>query len=201
MKKYYFIFLLTILLISVSTAGIIADSLAPDRSQQVLDLLAVECQKINDYFYMAQSGDTSQYSSVRDHISVTINNVTILLNGYDNSSINSLWSMYSSFQPDAQSAQSTAQTCSNIRGELYRKISNDPMLNQNRQLNSFEDCQAAGYHVNGGTCFIGGTSVFDENGYLIGFYYSDCFDREGFHRGSCWDCFYGADQQGCIRKP
>lgn len=177
-----------------------AGSLAPDRSQQVLDLLAVECQNINDYFNMAQYGDTSRYQSVKDHIAVMINNISLLMNGYDNDSINQLWNMYNQFMPDAQSAGNAMNICMTVRGNIYRKISNDESMNQNYPLSSFDDCVRAGYHVNGGTCFIGGSSVFDSNGNLIGFYYSDCFDSNGFHMGSCWDCFYGANNEGCIEK-
>lgn len=202
MKKYINLFILILITVCTNILSVSGDSLAPDRSQQVLDLLAVECQKINDFYFMAQYGDTSSFSSVKEHISVTINNISILLNGYDNYTVNTLWNMYNQFMPDAQSAQNAAELCSTVRGELYRKISNDPQLNNpNRTLNNFDDCRAAGYHVNGGTCFIGGSPVYDENGYLIGFYYSDCFDSTGFHMGSCWDCFYGADQDGCIKKP
>lgn len=179
-----------------------AETLAPDRSIQVLDLLAIECQKINDFSFMAQNGDLSQFESIKKHINVTINNITILMNGYDNDSINRLWNMYHQFSQNADSARMTAEYCSSIRGDIYRKISNDEKMNrQNDILNSYEDCERAGYHVNGGTCFIGGNSVFDSEGNLIGFYYSDCFDAQGFHPGSCWDCFYGADNEGCIEKP
>ena len=123
------------------------------------------------------------------------------MNDYDNASINELWNMYNRFGPDVQSAQSAAETCSSVRSKIYRKISSDDSLNKNPgQLNSFDDCARAGYHVNGGTCFIGGTSVFDLKGNLIGYYYSDCFDNTGFHMGSCWDCFYGADNEGCRDK-
>ena len=131
-----------------------------------------------------------------------INNITILMNGYDNDSINNLWNMFGQFNPDAESARRTAELCSSIRGEVYWKISNDENMNRgNEVLNSYDDCERAGYHVNGGTCFIGGTGVFDQEGNLIGYYYSDCFDAQGFHPGSCWDCFYGADNEGCIGKP
>lgn len=178
-----------------------ANSLAPDRSQQVLDLLAVECQNISDYANFAQYGDTSRYNSVKDHIAVMINNISLLMNGYDNNSINQLWNMYNQFNPDPQSARNAAETCTEVRGNIYRKISNDESLTRPRgNISTFEECAKAGYHVNGGTCFIGGNSVFDSNGNLIGFYYSDCFDNSGFHMGSCWDCFYGANNEGCIEK-
>lgn len=179
-----------------------AETLAPDRSQQVLDLLALGCQKINDYSLMAQYGDTSSYESVRDQIAVMINNVSLLMNGYDNAAVSDLWNMYNQFQSDAQSAQRASEMCSTVRGNIYRKISDDENMNQyGNVIGSFDDCVQAGYHVNGGTCFIGGTTVFDNNGNLIGYYYSDCFDQQGFHPGSCWDCFYGANNEGCIAKP
>ncbi len=183
-----------------SFAAASANSLAPDRSHQVLDLLAVECQNISDYANSAMYGDTSRYNSVKEHIAVTINNISILMNGYDNNSINQLWNMYNQFMPDPQSAGSAAEICSTVRGNIYRKISSDSSMNPQGNITTFDECARAGYHVNGGTCFIGGNTVFDQNGNLIGYYYSDCFDSTGFHMGSCWDCFYGADQQGCIEK-
>lgn len=179
-----------------------AGTIPPDKTQQVLDLLAVECQNIGDYSIMSENGDTSRFYTIKNHIEITINNISLLMNGYDQGSINSLWTMYNQFNPDVQSARQTAEMCSNIRGELYKKFSNDENLNQsNNTLSSFDDCARAGYRVNGGTCFIGGSSVFDEEGNLIGFYYSDCFDSQGFHPGSCWDCYYGADNDGCIERP
>ncbi|MBQ4511353.1 MAG: hypothetical protein II969_00055 [Anaerolineaceae bacterium] len=201
-KKIIIETFLVILILSCACLSVSAGTLPPDRTQQVLDLLAVECQNINDYSIMAQYGDTSRYNAVRDHIAVTINNVSLLMNGFDNSSINTLWNMYNQFGPDTQSAQWAAETCSSVRMEIYRKISNDENLNRyNGTISTFDECAEAGYRVNGGTCFIGGTSVFDENGNLIGFYYSDCYDSQGFHPGSCWDCYYGADNDGCIAKP
>jgi hypothetical protein len=196
---FTFISIMIVGMMSISAA---AESLPPDRSLQVLDLLALECQKISDYSFMAQYGDTSQFDVVKRHIAVTINNVSLLMNGYDDDTINHLWDMYNQFNIDPSSAQQTADYCSSIRGEIYRKISNDERMNQqNITLNNYDDCERAGYHVNGGTCFIGGSAVFDEEGNLIGFYYSDCFDSQGFHPGSCWDCFYGADNEGCMKKP
>lgn len=198
-KLYITLILILALCSTFFTAS--AGTLSPDRTQQVLDLLAVECQNISDYSIMAQYGDTSRYDTVKQHIAVTINNISLLMNGYDNSSVNTLWNMYNQFGPDAQSAQQAAEICSNVRADIYRKISSDENLNRNQSISSFEDCVNAGYRVNGGTCFIGGTSVFDNDGNLIGFYYSDCFDSQGYHPGSCWDCYYGADNDGCIEKP
>ncbi len=194
--------LILAILLSCTFLSASANSLAPDRSQQVLDLLALECQNINDYYDMARNGDTSRFDSVKEHIAIMINNVSLLMNGYDNGSVNKLWNMYNQFSPDASSAQRVAETCSTIRGEIHKKISKDPAMNpKNGMPSSFEECAAAGYHVNGNTCFIGGSSVFDSRGNLIGYYYSDCYDSQGFHMGSCWDCYYGADNEGCIERP
>ena len=202
MKKINFFLINIILALSFLSLPAAANSLAPDRTQQVLDLLAVECQNISDYSQMAQYGDTSRYSIVKEHIGVTINNISLLMNGYDNASINALWNMYNQFSPDPVSAQTTANTCSAIRGDIYRKISGDTSLNrQNVQISNYDDCVKAGYYVKGGTCFIGGSSVYDPNGNIIGFYYADCFDSTGFYTGTCWDCYYGADNEGCIAKP
>lgn len=204
MKKnnYKLIAFILGLLLFCSFSSVSAGPLAPDRSQQVLDLLAVECQNISDYSAMAQYGDTSRYNTVKEHISITISNITVLMNGYDNAMVNSLWNMYNEFGPDANSAKKTSETCSSLRGEIYRKISNDPNLKKNSgTISSFRDCVEAGYHVSGSTCFIGGNSVYDQKGYLIGYYYADCYDDAGYHMGSCWDCFYGADNEGCIEKP
>ena len=201
-KKFKMIAFILCLLLFRSFSSVSAGPLAPDRSQQVLDLLAVECQNISDYSLMAQNGDTSRYNTVKEHISITISNISILMNGYDNSAISKLWNMYNQFMPDANSARNAADTCGSLRGELYRKISNDPDLNKRGMtISNYEDCVNAGYHVSGNTCFIGGNSVYDPKGNLIGFYYADCYDHAGYHMGSCWDCFYGADNEGCIEKP
>ena len=200
-KQIMTIIFMTAVMLFLFSIAASANSLAPDRSQQVLDLLAVECQNISDYYYMAQYGDTSRYGSVKNHIAVTINNISLLMNGYDNDSVNALWNMYNQFDPDLNSAGIAKDTCAAIRGNIYYKISNDKTINgAKKDLSDFDDCASAGYHVSGGTCFIGGTPVYDPDGNLIGYYYSDCFDNAGFHMGSCWDCFYGADNEGCIEK-
>ena len=202
MKKLRKIALLFFLFFGSVYGPVFAGTIPPDKTQQVLDLLAVECQNISDYSLMAEYGDISRFYAVKDHIVITINNLSLLMNGYDAGVINELWNMYNQFTPDVQSARQTAERCSTLRGEIYRKFSNDENLNRkNETLLSFDDCARAGYRVNGGTCFIGGSSVFDDDGNLIGFYYSDCFDNQGFHSGSCWDCYYGADNDGCIEKP
>lgn len=196
------VFLILVIVLSWSILPASANTLAPDRSQQVLDLLALECQNINDYYDMAGNGDMSRYEDVREHIGITINNISLLMNGYDDSSVNKLWNMYSQFGPDADSARRAAETCSSVRGEIHKKISKDPKMNPNNGMPStFEECASAGYHVSGNTCFIGGSSVFDSRGNLIGYYYANCYDNQGFHMGSCWDCYYGADNEGCIEKP
>jgi len=201
-NKKYITIISFILFFILAGKTVQAGTIPPDRTQQVLDFLAVECQNINDFSIMVQYGDASHYEEIKKHIAVTINNISLLMNGYDEKSIGDLWNMYNQFTPDSESARKTAEKCTVIRGEIYRKISDDESLRRtNQTLSSFDDCVKAGYRVNGGTCFIGGTSVFDEDGNLIGFYYSDCFDSQGFHQGSCWDCYYGADNDGCIEKP
>ena len=199
MKKTIILLLAAIMILCASQA-VFAQNLAPDRSQQVLDLLAVECQKISDYAAMSAYGDTSGFSGVKEHLNITINNISILLNGYDNKTLDSLRSMASSFGADSQSASAAAQNCSNIRSDLYRKIGNDPKMTRPQNVSNFDECARAGYRVSGNTCFIGGTPVYDEKGNLIGYYYADCYDNQGFHPGSCWDCFYGADNNGCVKK-
>ena len=131
MKKNILLFtFISIMIVGMMSISAAAESLPPDRSLQVLDLLALECQKISDYSFMAQYGDTSQFDVVKRHIAVTINNVSLLMNGYDDDTINHLWDMYNQFNIDPSSAQQTADYCSSIRGEIYRKISNDERMNQ-----------------------------------------------------------------------
>ena len=110
-KKIINSIFLSFLIIVCLYGSVSAETLAPDRSAQVLDLLALECQKITDFSYMAQNGDLSQYENIKRHVSVTINNITILMNGYDNDSINNLWNMFGQFNPDAESARRTAEYC------------------------------------------------------------------------------------------
>ena len=196
--------LILLILISVYCVfgPVMAENLAPDRSQQVLDLLAVECQNISDYASMSSYGDTSGFGAVKEHLDVTISNISILLNGYDDRSLSALRNLGAGLSPDAGSAMEAVQTCTNIRSEIYRKITSDPELNRDdHNITNFDECARAGYHVSGNTCFIGGSPVFDQKGNLIGYYYADCYDDQGYHMGSCWDCFYGADNEGCVKKP
>ena len=198
LNKKLSILIITGLILMMTAAGAAAQSIAPDRAQQILDLIAVECQNINDYSVTASYGDTSRYDAVKSHVEVTINNVATLLNGAAADSLASLWNMYYSFGEDADSAANAAAVCSQIRSDIYR------IANENsapKTVSSYDDCVAAGYHVDGGTCFIGGTQVFDNQGNLIGYYYSDCYDSDGFHPQSCWECFYGASNDGCNEMP
>ena len=191
-------FIITVLILMMSAACVSAQSIAPDRAQQILDLIAVECQNINDYSVSASYGDTSHYETVKAHVQVTINNVATLLDGAAADSLAALWNMYYSFGEDADSAASAAAVCSQIRSDIYR------IANENsapKTVSSYDDCVAAGYHVDNGTCFIGGNQVFDNQGNLIGYYYSDCYDSDGFHPQSCWECFYGASNDGCNEMP
>ena len=86
-KKIRTSIILSFLIIVCLFGSVSAETLAPDRSLQVLDLLALECQKISDFSFMAQNGDLSQYENIKKHVSVAINNITVLMNGYDNDSI------------------------------------------------------------------------------------------------------------------
>ena len=198
MNKKFISFIITGLILMMSIASVSAQSIAPDRAQQILDLIAVECQNINDYSVTASYGDTSRYETVKAHVEVTINNVATLLNGAAADSLSALWDMYYSFGEDADSAANAAAVCSQIRSDIYR------IANENSApaaVSSYDDCIAAGYHVDNGTCFIGGNQVFDSQGNLIGYYYSDCYDSDGFHPQSCWECFYGASNDGCNEMP
>ena len=198
MNKKLVSFIITCLILMMSAAGVSAQSIAPDRAQQILDLIAVECQNINDYSVTASYGDTSRYETVKSHVKVTINNVETLLNGAAADSLASLWNMYYSFNADADSASNAAAVCSQIRSDIYRIASENSTPGT---VSSYDECVSAGYHVDSGTCFIGGTQVFDNEGNLIGYYYSDCYDSDGFHPQSCWDCFYGASNDGCNERP
>ena len=198
MNKKLVSFIITCLILMITAAGVSAQSIAPDRAQQILDLIAVECQNINDYSVTASYGDTSRYETVKSHVKVTINNVETLLNGAAADSLASLWNMYYSFNSDADSASNAAAVCSQIRSDIYRIASENSTPGT---VSSYDECVSAGYHVDSGTCFIGGTQVFDNEGNLIGYYYSDCYDSDGFHPQSCWDCFYGASNDGCNERP
>ena len=198
MNKKLSILIITGLILMISAACVSAQSIAPDRAQQILDLIAVECQNINDYSVDASYGDTSRYETVKAHVQVTINNVATLLNGAAADSLTALWNMYYAFGEDSASAATAAATCSQIRSDIYR-IANE--TGTPKTISSYDDCVAAGYHVDNGTCFIGGNQVFDSQGNLIGYYYSDCYDSDGFHPQSCWDCFYGASNDGCNERP
>lgn len=198
MNKKLTIIAVTIFMIMMTAVAAAAQSIAPDRAQQILDLIAVECQNINDYSITASGGDTSRYETVKAHVEVTINNVATLLNGAAADSLTALWNMYYAFDEDADSAANAAAVCSQIRSDIYR------IANENSApatISSYDDCVAAGYHVDNGTCFIGGAQVFDNQGNLIGYYYSDCYDSDGFHPQSCWECFYGASNDGCNEMP
>ena len=49
LNKKFISFIITGLILMMSIASVSAQSIAPDRAQQILDLIAVECQNINDY--------------------------------------------------------------------------------------------------------------------------------------------------------
>ena len=60
-KKIRISIILSFLIVFCMYGSSSAETLAPDRSAQVLDLLALECQKITDFSFMAQNGDLSQF--------------------------------------------------------------------------------------------------------------------------------------------
>lgn len=174
----------------------------PDRAQNILDTMAVECQSLFDYAGQANSGNSSAYESTRQKFATMINNVALLLNGYSPQTVQNLWNVYQSFSPDGASATNTANGCQQIRGSLYQEMTQaDGVLNPAQSITSYDDCAKAGYTVRNGTCFIGGTYVYDTRGNVIGLYYSDCYDSTGFYQGTCWDCYYGASIDGCNPKP
>ena len=67
-KKIINSIFLSFLIIVCLYGSVSAETLAPDRSAQVLDLLALECQKITDFSFMAQNGDLSQYENIKRHV-------------------------------------------------------------------------------------------------------------------------------------
>ena len=67
LNKKLSILIITGLILMMSVACASAQSIAPDRAQQILDLIAVECQNINDYSVTASYGDTSRYEAVKSH--------------------------------------------------------------------------------------------------------------------------------------
>ncbi len=202
MKKYrmYFTEFLFILILAMGFTAP-ADAAAPDKAQQALDTMAVQCQNLNDFYYSALNGDFSLFSSEQQRFYVAVNNIDILLSGYDNRAIQTLWNAYAQFSPNPDSVKYAADICSQVRADLYQRIMTDSELSSGKSVSSFDDCVRAGYSVSGDACFIGGTPVYDEYRNLIGYYYCDCFDQAGFHQGTCWDCYYGADANGCIAKP
>lgn len=176
--------------------------LAPDKAQRVLDLMSVECQSLYDYSSLAATGNYASYNSVKDRFSTAINNVSVLLNGFASDSVQTLWNAWNGFQQDSASAQYAAGICQQVRSDLYARMSQENgVLNPPVGIITYDQCVAAGYYVNGGTCFIGGTMAYDTAGNIIGVYYTDCFDANGYHQGTCWDCMYGANQEGCNPKP
>lgn len=199
MKKTFRILFLTAVLLTVMVTGALAQNVAPDTMKQVLDIMAVQCQNLNDVYYSAMNGDFSRFDYTKQQFSISISNVNLLLNGNDNGAVRKLQGAYNSLQPNAGSIKNSADICSQVRNDLYQRSLNSSSGSQG--VRSYEDCVAAGYRVSGGTCFIGGTPVYDYAGNLIGYYYSDCYDSYGYHQGTCWDCYYGADSQGCRAKP
>jgi len=177
-------------------------TIPPDRAQQVLNLLAIECQNLFDFANRAASGDMSTFISVQREFSVSIENFTYLIGEFHQELIGTFWDIYNNFSPDVASANETASRCQQMRQTVYQYMSEiDGILNPPQSIASFNECVAAGYYVDDGTCFIGGNLVFDGNGYIVGLYNADCFDEQSFYQGSCWYCEYGNNMNGCNDKP
>ncbi len=174
----------------------------PDRAQTILNDMSLECQRLNDYAYQASQGNYSNFNTTKDQISIVANNISLYLGGFDTNSTNQFLDLYNNFQEDASSAQNAAASCQSIRDNAYRNMaSNDGILNPPQNISSFDECQAAGYFVSAGSCFIGGNTVYDSKGNIIGVYNVDCFDASGYHQGQCWYCEYGSDENGCLIRP
>lgn len=176
--------------------------LPPDQTQTALNLLAIECQNLSDYALRAGQGDFASYDAAKLQFSVAIDNIDLIIGGFVPEMIATLWNQYYEFNSDAASANTAAMKCQETRQMIYQQLAAvDGILNPPQTVTNFEECVAAGYFVDEGTCFIGGNQVYDKAGYITGLYNADCFDAQSYYAGSCWYCAYGNTADGCNPKP
>ncbi len=200
-RFYYFGLFLIFLLYPVSSVASQAQ-LPPDQVQTALNLLTIECQNLSDYAVRAAQGDFSGYETTKRQFSVTIDNIGSIFGNFTPDMVNVLWDQYNNFNPDAASASETATKCQEVRQIIYQQLAEvDGILNPPQSVTNFEECVAAGYFVDEGTCFIGGYPVYDEAGYFTGLYNANCFDTQDSYQGTCWYCAYGNTADGCNPRP
>ena len=72
-----------------------------NRDVSVINLILELLTAVSMYLEMYLE---STFKTKINFIGITINNISLLMNGYDDSSVNKLWNMYSQFGPDADSA-------------------------------------------------------------------------------------------------
>ena len=171
---------------------------APDRAQTALNLMAVECQNLNDFAIQAGQGNFNGYDAARSQFETAIGNIDYLIGPFIPDLILEFNNVYQNLTPDSASIQETAGLCQNFRTLTYEKmLQYDGILNPDKDITSFDECVQAGYFVSGDTCFMDGDFVSDKNGSLIGLYNANCFESNDFYQGSCWYCDYGNNENGC----
>jgi|GEM_PF-1655571 hypothetical protein len=175
-----------------------ASPAAPDMAQTALNLMAVECQKLNDFAIQASQNNLNGFESVQTQFNVSISNFDYLIGGFIPELIAEFKTVANNLNPTVESVQAAAAACQSLRTRTYEKMLQYPdIFNSNAPITDFNSCTEAGYFVSGDTCFIGGNFVFDQKGFLIGLYDADCYEGGIFYQGSCWYCEYGNNENGC----
>lgn len=176
--------------------------LAPDRAQLALNLMAINCQNLSDLGYSITDGQSAYFESMKQTIAVTQVNINYLIRDFASDLVSQFNDVFYNLEPTSESALAAANSCQNLRYQIYQRMANTPgVLQLTNPVTDYESCLNGGFFESGGTCFMNGNVVFDTSGYIIGLYNADCFTRTDAYYGTCWYCEYGNTQSECNDYP
>lgn len=176
--------------------------IAPDRAQLALNLMAINCQNLNDLAYSITDGQSADFEAKKQIMAVTQVNINYLMGNFAGDLVSQYNGVFSSLQPTSESALAAANNCQNLRYQIYQRMANTPeVLQLANPVTDYESCVNGGFFTSDNTCFMNGNVVFDARGYIVGLYNADCFTSTDAYYGTCWYCEYGNTQSECNDYP
>lgn len=175
------------------------EPLIPDMAQEAIDLLAIECQNINDFASVSPDVAVIYADFYRTALQKAIINTEVLLGETGAPYIDRLEVLPEQFSAEPDVLKTIYNECIAVRRDIQTKA----FAQRNGQparanVYDFASCQAAGYFVSADVCFMDGNLAVDPEGYISGRYNADCYDiNDNYYPASCWFCLYGNNEEGC----
>lgn len=205
-KSNHTLILLCAILLLCSAAAVSAQDVPPvdpNRAQLAINLMAIDCQNLNDLSYALTAGNTESFEAIKKSSATASSNISYLLGDFASDLTSQYSEIWKQIDGSAGSATNAANVCQNLRYQISQRIEAfrgafpAPM----EPVTDFDACVKNGYFVSDGTCFMNGNAVFDPKGYIVGLYNADCFVPSAAYYGTCWYCEYGNTENGCSDFP